>query len=125
MFDLDNFKSINDRFGHEGGDAVLIESTTLMRDQLRNYDILGRLGGEEFAVLLPETGITEAVMIANRMLDHLRAYRFEAPLESLQVTSSIGAVEIDDGIEDLEQMIRLADKKLYQAKNEGKDTVRF
>ena len=72
MMDLDYFKLVNDRFGHEGGDQVLIETTALVRDLLRNYDIFGRLGGEEFAVFLPDTDLAGALIIANRILEKLR-----------------------------------------------------
>ena len=123
MLDLDHFKSINDRFGHDGGDIVLRESAALIESQLRSYDIFGRLGGEEFAVLLPETGYAEAAMIAQRILDQLRDYSFSAPLADTGVTASVGIAGNDVCQEGLEQLIRAADDKLYEAKRGGRDQV--
>lgn len=123
MLDLDDFKTINDSYGHEGGDIVLVEMTELVRDLLRNYDIFGRVGGEEFAILLPDTELSEAIFIANRILDGLRVHYFAAPLNVAGITASIGAVERSDYSDTLVQLIRAADLKLYQAKREGKDRV--
>ena len=78
MLGLNNFKAINDRFGHEGGDIVLHESVALISALLRSYEIFGRLGGEEFGVLLPETDLEGAEVIANRILK-LREHKFFAP----------------------------------------------
>ena len=125
MLDLDHFKSINERFGHEGGDVVLRESATMIAGLLRSYDIFGRLGGEEFAILLPDTDLAGADVLASRILDHLREHRYAAPLEQACVTASIGIAVINDNPEGLEQMIRAADKKLFQAKREGRDRACF
>ena len=124
MMDLDYFKSVNDRFGHEGGDQVLIETTALVRDLLRNYDIFGRLGGEEFAVLLPDTDLVEAIVIGNRILDKLRQHVFLPPLETSRVTASMGVAEVDETRTTLDTLIRGADEKLFLAKREGRDKVK-
>ncbi|MDH5355167.1 MAG: diguanylate cyclase [Gammaproteobacteria bacterium] len=124
MIDLDKFKSVNDRFGHEGGDKVLIETSTIMLDLLRQYDLLGRLGGEEFVILLPNTDISEAVVIGNRILQKLRKASFPAPMKDLQVTASIGASEYARSLHSsLDDLIRDADQKLYQAKSSGRDML--
>lgn len=124
MIDLDYFKSFNDRFGHEGGDQVLIESSGLVRDLLRNYDIFGRLGGEEFAVFLPDTELSEAVVIGNRILDKIRQHVFLPPLEVCKLTASIGAAGVVANRETLDLLIRAADEKLYLAKSEGRDRIK-
>ena len=124
MIDLDYFKSVNDRFGHEGGDQVLIETTVLVRDLLRNYDIFGRLGGEEFAILLPDTDLAAAIVIGNRILEKLRQHVFLPPLETYSVTASMGVAEINESHTTLDVLIRAADEKLYLAKREGRDNVK-
>lgn len=124
MLDIDFFKLINDRYGHETGDRVLVEVTGLVRDLLRNYDVFGRLGGEEFAILLPDTGLEEAINIGDRILDQIRKHRFSPPLETEQVTVSIGVAEIGSDFEDIDALMRLADEKLYLAKAEGRDRIR-
>ena len=123
MLDLDNFKLINDNYGHEGGDIVLVEMTALVRDLLRKYDIFGRLGGEEFAILLPDTDLDESIFIANRILERLRMHCFAAPLDGAGITASVGAADSAHHADNLEHLIRAADQALYRAKREGKDTV--
>ena len=123
MLDLDHFKKVNDRFGHEGGDVVLHESAVLISELLRSYDIFGRLGGEEFGILLPDTDLNAAEVIAGRILEHLRGHQFASPLDSSRVTASIGVAAIADNPDGLEQLIRSADRNLYQAKRNGRDRV--
>lgn len=123
MMDLDYFKTVNDQFGHEGGDQVLIEITALVRDLLRNYDIFGRLGGEEFGIFLPDTDLAEANVIGMRILDKLRQHVFLPPLETHSVTASMGVAGIDETRTTLDVLIRAADEKLYLAKREGRDNV--
>ena len=123
MIDLDDFKAINDTHGHETGDMVLIESSVLMRDMLRSYDIFGRIGGEEFAVLLPDTAMDEAAYIANRILERLRIHSFAPPLDAVGVTASIGAASLCDDCQGLDQLMRHSDKCLYEAKRLGKNRV--
>ena len=124
MLDLDHFKSINDNYGHESGDRVLIETTQLIRGQLRNYDIFGRLGGEEFAILLPGIGRDSAAAIAERILQDLRDHAFEVTQGELKITASIGIAEIESGNNDLGRLLRSADEALYMAKGEGRDRYR-
>jgi len=123
MVDLDHFKAINDRFGHAGGDIVLQAATALIGDLLRSYDIFGRLGGEEFGILLPDTDLDGAEVIARRILEHLRQHRFAPPLDGYCVTASIGLAALADNADGLEQLIRSADRNLYRAKREGRARV--
>ena len=125
FFDLDDFKEVNDRHGHETGDLVLREASRLLRQSIRDVDICARYGGEEFAVLLPETGRPGATAVAERVrLAMVNEFgiggRNEGPLK---VTISGGiAVYPEDG-EELADLLRRADGALYRAKAEGKNRI--
>jgi diguanylate cyclase (GGDEF)-like protein len=123
LFDLDRFKSINDKFGHSAGDAVLIAFCKLATSQLRPTDLFGRMGGEEFASLLPDTTRQDALWVA----EHLRA-AFEATSHTvaerpLTATVSVGVVISDDASSDLAALLDLADQALYRAKALGRNRV--
>ncbi len=122
MLDLDNFKDINDLHGHAVGDCVLVFMSRLCQELIRTSDILGRLGGEEFALILRETGLEEAQTIAERIRWELETrsshYREEIP----PVTVSIGLVEYGED-ETLAQALDRADKQLYRAKRDGRNRV--
>lgn len=125
MMDMDHFKNVNDRYGHAVGDRVLVAFANLMKSLLRKEDILGRLGGEEFGVILPYTKNADALKVAERIL---RAVR-EMPLtseegETFRVTVSIGqANDSEAGLRTLDQLLSSADESLYQAKRSGRDCV--
>ena len=123
MLDLDNFKSINDRYGHKEGDAVLRGFAGIVDEHLRKSDILVRYGGEEFVVLMPQCDIEAAIAAAWRTVRGVR----EAAIGSLapgQVTCSIGISVYDPGNPRTgEELLKEADKRLYEAKNSGKDQV--
>jgi diguanylate cyclase (GGDEF)-like protein len=122
LADLDDFKRINDRFGHPAGDAVLLAFADLMRAHVREVDVAGRLGGEEFAILLPETDLLGAAAGAER----LRQALYERPLElegrTLEVTASFGVAELAPG-QSADELLRAADAALYRAKEQGKNRV--
>lgn len=123
MIDADHFKRVNDTFGHDGGDAVLIALTKALAQGLRASDILGRIGGEEFAVLLPETGLEEAELLANRLrarIDHL-AVETKSGIAAL--TISVGVAGIAHDTIDLAPIFALADQALYEAKEHGRNRV--
>jgi diguanylate cyclase (GGDEF)-like protein len=122
MLDIDHFKSINDRFGHAAGDAVLRAVAALIREQLRSTDIAGRLGGEEFAVLLPEVTLDLAHEIAERLRAAIEQKEVEHVPAPIRLTASLGVVEIGNG-ESLEQAIARADAALYAAKHAGRNRV--
>ena len=124
FFDIDHFKVINDTAGHEVGDGVLTEVTRTVAKELRENDLLGRVGGDEFVVLLPETGSKEALGIAHRLLEAVSKYRMHFGKHVLQVTCSAG-VASREGTEEvsLEELLRQADHALYQAKNSGRNRV--
>ena len=125
MFDIDNFKTINDSHGHQAGDKVLIEIAALSRKMLRNTDVMVRYGGEEFAALLPETALEPAYEIANRLRQEIEKLCVDWKGKVLQVTVSMGLAFYDPklGAKDKNQLIDIADKGLYQSKSAGKNCI--
>lgn len=128
LFDLDHFKQINDRFGHAQGDAVLRQFATLVQRNLRPEDLFGRLGGEEFVLILPLATAEQAEQVAARLGAQLAAHRFVVNAEeSPQVTLSAGLCAISPvGPQDtLEHLLAHADTALYEAKSAGRNQVRL
>jgi diguanylate cyclase (GGDEF)-like protein len=124
MLDLDHFKNINDRYGHAGGDAVLRHFTGFLRQQLRAVDLVGRLGGEEFALLLPETGADEALFVLRRIMDQLAQAPLDAIAPGLRYTFSGGLVSLsDDDPATTEWMLGQADAAMYRAKAAGRNRI--
>ena len=123
MLDLDHFKAVNDRHGHVIGDEILCHFTELCRSCLRKDDFLARVGGEEFAVLLPGTGIDKAYPIAERIRLSLKKNPFEQTGLSIPVTVSVGCATMKEDITDAAGIYLLADAALYNAKNSGRDRV--
>ncbi len=123
IVDIDHFKSINDRFGHHGGDIVLQKTVQAFNQVIRAGDTFARYGGEEFVLLAPETGLEGATELANRMLAALRAERIALDAGEVQVTASIGITVVDGLDEDLEAAVKRADNALYAAKSAGRDCV--
>ncbi|MFB1488739.1 MULTISPECIES: GGDEF domain-containing protein [unclassified Thiocapsa] len=120
MVDLDHFKQINDRFGHAGGDLVLVAFAGLLQSRVRTGDLPGRLGGEEFAVLMPDAGVQTAVDVAERLRTSLADLR---PLDAAYcITASLGVAERRPE-EAADELLRRADDLLYQAKNTGRNQV--
>ena len=127
MLDIDHFKMVNDRYGHAQGDVVLQEFAVLARDALRPDDLLGRMGGEEFAIILPRTGREQAMAVGQRLCERFREHRFPLPnQDSMRATLSVGlhAVSTITPQETLEQLLSRADEALYTAKNSGRNQVR-
>lgn len=123
MFDIDFFKSFNDRFGHEVGDQVLFHVAALSREERRETDIVARIGGEEFAILLPETGIDDAGAAAERLLKHIEESDLQCDGQNLTVTVSIGIAEAQPGMRDIGDLLKAADQALYIAKRTGRNRV--
>lgn len=123
LFDIDFFKSINDRFGHNVGDKVIQATRNICEAVLRDTDTIGRIGGEEFLILLPDTGIKEAYSIAERLREYFESYNFDDIAPGLTVTSSFGVTEYMPEDETLDLVINRADRLLYKAKNEGRNQV--
>jgi len=119
MFDLDHFKSVNDTYGHQVGDDVLVAIATLLKESIRTVDIAGRWGGEEFLVICPETNIDGAVALAEKIRESIRSYDFPSVG---QKTASFGVSEYKAG-EDANAFTQRADEALYSAKENGRDRV--
>ena len=122
--DLDHFKRINDTFGHAAGDAVLKHAADVVSQTIRRTDLFGRVGGEEFAVLLPDTGVEEATRLAERVRQRLADAPLPLGAETVRVTVSIGVSAIDPDDPGPETALLRADQALYQGKLEGRNTVR-
>lgn len=122
MLDIDHFKQFNDRYGHAIGDQVITEVAARCSMQLRNVDILGRYGGEEFSVLLPETDIAEARIIAERLCHHIGNKAFDTDCGLLTATISLGVATLKNH-STLKELLDNADKALYQAKAAGRNRV--
>lgn len=126
ILDIDHFKKVNDQYGHLAGDMVLVELVNIINKQIRSYDILGRYGGEEFILVLPDTGKEEAYIIVNRILNKIRKNTFIYKDNKINITFSAGIVEsseIDKEELSVESLINLADSRLYNAKDTGRDEV--
>lgn len=123
VVDIDRFKSINDRYGHPAGDRVLVAVADCCAATLRSGDLAGRAGGEEFLVLCPDTTLAEACGIGERLLQAVRALRFEAIDPALRVSISVGAATLDDTDGSLEGLVGAADRALYAAKQGGRDRL--
>ncbi|MGH3222724.1 MAG: diguanylate cyclase [Streptosporangiaceae bacterium] len=130
LLDIDKFKVINDTYGHLVGDQVLKEIARTLSAMLRDYDVAGRFGGEEFSLLLPQTRAVDAFRIAERVRANIAALSVIAPGETggerVQVTVSIGVAALDSGSRrELVQLMAAADAALYRAKASGRDQVQM
>lgn len=124
MFDIDHFKRVNDTFGHSVGDVVLTKFAQVLKAGIRDIDILGRFGGEEFLILLPETRKTTAVAVANRLRSQIAAAFQNMYNGSIVLTASIGVVSMKDDTHSFTKLIEEADNALYGAKTLGRDRVK-
>jgi diguanylate cyclase (GGDEF)-like protein len=121
MIDLDHFKAVNDRHGHAGGDEVLRSFVQTARTVMRQSDVFGRIGGEEFAALLPHTALQSAQIIAERLLDQINGHAVELPHgQSVRYTVSLGVAEAQ-GHTTVPELMAAADKALYAAKAQGRN----
>lgn len=124
-FDLDFFKKVNDTYGHHGGDLVLQAFTEVVKNELRETDLLGRLGGEEFCVVLVQTAKDGALLLAERLRLVTEAMRVPCDDEMIGVTVSIGVTEWSKGDLKTEDILKRADRALYAAKEAGRNQVKF
>ena len=123
MIDIDHFKSINDTWGHKTGDVVLKAVSDAVAGTLRETDILGRIGGEEFAVMLPETVLDEGRLLAERVRSKVEETVVQAMGNAIDVTASIGVAAFTGLDANLDEVLSNADKALYQAKDSGRNAV--
>ncbi|AJE03860.1 sensor domain-containing diguanylate cyclase [Geobacter pickeringii] len=124
IFDLDHFKGINDTYGHPFGDFTLKRVAETMRGALRSYDILGRIGGEEFILISVETTLDEAIVQADRVRERVGEESISDGSREVRITVSAGVTTVADGDETISTIMRRADAALYQAKQEGRNRVR-
>ena len=123
MFDIDHFKQVNDTYGHLAGDYVLKQLAVVIKSRIRREDILSRYGGEEFAIVLPEIDVQNAVQFGEkvRRLTERAVFRFEDT--DIPVTVSVGIAALKPELQDPLEFIKLADDNLYQAKSAGRNRV--
>jgi diguanylate cyclase (GGDEF)-like protein len=121
MVDIDHFKSVNDRYGHAVGDEAIKAVTEACLQGKRKSDIVGRVGGEEFAVLLPETSITRARIVAKRIRKRIAAQTLNAHTAQFKITASIGVAEAAVSMSGAGSLMVAADDALYQAKAQGRN----
>ncbi|MBT7074213.1 MAG: diguanylate cyclase [Anaerolineae bacterium] len=125
MIDVDNFKTINDTYGHKIGDNALYTIAQLCRAQMRSTDGIARYGGDEFAILLPETSAKNALLLAERICNNVAKMKFSAKVgENYALSISVGVAELTRK-ETLEDLLHQADQALYEAKRAGKDQVKL
>ncbi len=124
LVDIDHFKQINDRFGHDAGDQVLKEVARRIVSSVREVDLAARYGGEEFAILLPHTSKKDARIVAERLLSNLRKQQFTFGSELVRITASVGCAGNTDVLSgQAEDLVKAADVALYEAKNGGRNAV--
>jgi two-component system, cell cycle response regulator len=125
MLDIDYFKSINDNHGHDAGDDVLREFAVRIRKSIRGIDLACRYGGEEFVIVMPETDLHVAGMVAERLRRSIAGEPFaiEKGAKKLEVTISIGISTLETKGEDIADVLKRADQALYRAKNDGRNRV--
>jgi diguanylate cyclase (GGDEF)-like protein/PAS domain S-box-containing protein len=125
MFDIDHFKAVNDRFGHAAGDLVLAMATEECRRQIRDVDLLGRIGGEEFAIVLVDGWVNAAEDVLARLREAIARQKVSTIKGDVSITASFGMAVVDPGMVDVEVALRLADEALYEAKNAGRNCIRI
>jgi diguanylate cyclase (GGDEF)-like protein len=123
LVDIDNLKLLNDRYGHLTGDDIIRSVASVIRQNLRKTDIAGRVGGDEFAILLPETPLSSASEISNRILLHSRSIEVQASGETIRPTISMGVIESMKLDTDFAESYRRADAAMYRAKMCGRDRM--
>ena len=123
MMDLDHFKNINDSYGHHVGDLALIAFTRVCQQEIRESDVLGRLGGEEYGLMMPETTVKNAQALAERIRMHTAAIEIPVGKKIIKITVSIGLVELSTVAQTLDDALRYADQAMYKAKLKGRNQV--
>jgi diguanylate cyclase (GGDEF)-like protein len=125
FLDLDGFKGVNDSHGHLAGSRALVEAAAVIRGSARETDVVARFGGDEFAVVLPDTGSEGAAAVGDRIRDRVAAHPFLAGDGlSLRLTASVGVATLPDVAASAEELVRAADRAMYQVKDSGKNGVR-
>jgi diguanylate cyclase (GGDEF)-like protein len=121
VVDVDHFKRVNDTHGHMAGDEVLRHVAFQLRDHIRHPDVVGRYGGEEFLILLPNTASEEAAEQAARLCRYVRESQVNVDQHILNLTVSIGVAQYQPGVDTWDSLLNRADNAMYEAKNNGRD----
>lgn len=121
ILDIDHFKKVNDTYGHTAGDQVLRSVAARLRTQIRHPDTIGRYGGEEFLIVLPNSEMQAAAEQASRLCQQVRKLQIDANEQIIFVTISIGIAQFRIGQENWEEFLHRADEAMYRAKNAGRD----
>ncbi|WP_018689321.1 GGDEF domain-containing protein [Ahrensia kielensis] len=123
ILDIDFFKKINDTHGHSAGDMVLVEFAKALRANVRAYDFLARIGGEEFALILPNTELSDAIRVCEKLSNAIRAIELFNDSGMIKVTASFGVTAVSSAFSDVDEMIKFSDDLLYEAKEQGRDRI--
>lgn len=123
MLDIDFFKRVNDNYGHDCGDKILIAVAKACNNQIRKTDLLARFGGEEFCFLFPETDLNSATLLAERIRLAISKLEFDSDKKRFSITVSIGVSELLDSNDNVEKMLKRSDDSLYRAKENGRNRV--
>ena len=125
MVDIDHFKRINDQYGHHGGDQDLQIFAEACQEVIRSTDLMGRIGGEEFALLLPDTPIKSAFNLAERLRTRINKFPYLAGEMLIEVTASLGVAELQSDDINFKALLQRADEALYEAKHAGRNQVKI
>ena len=125
FIDLDRFKEINDRFGHAAGDEVLSQVSQILRERTRGSDIVARMGGDEFAVLLHDVSPETAVRVGESFREQVRRCRYHRESEQAAIGCSIGIAMLGEHVGTVEEALAHADQACYEVKRAGRDAVRM
>jgi diguanylate cyclase (GGDEF)-like protein len=124
MLDIDHFKKINDAYGHQAGDFVLVELAKILSNNIRANDILARIGGEEFSIAAPNDSVLSAVVLAERLRNAVQVNYFHYKDKKIPVTISLGIATTDkEKYTDLDKLMNIADQRLYIAKWKGRNRL--
>jgi two-component system, cell cycle response regulator len=124
FIDLDGFKAVNDTYGHLSGSRALVEAAAVIRGCARETDVVARFGGDEFAVILPETGRDGAIMVADRIRERIAAHSFlTADQLDVRLTASVGVATLPDVAASAEELVQAADRAMYRVKVSGKNGI--
>lgn len=123
MLDVDHFKAINDTHGHDVGDVALMELARVIGETVREVDVAARLGGEEFAVMLPDTSAEDACAVAARIARAVRRTVVDSPCGPVSMTVSMGLASFEESVDSLDSLLKYSDIALYAAKKNGRDRV--
>lgn len=123
MIDIDHFKKVNDTCGHPAGDEVLRQLATILIENSRSFDVVSRIGGEEFTIILPDCSSTQAYEVGERIRSAVENNEFCMEQKNLKITISIGIASYPEHSDDPHELLFLADKSMFEAKKTGRNKV--